>query len=80
MSCSGVVTALQGDPHTGIDKSLLERLTKGGSAGDLFGKEGVLAELTTAEAEAALTPRWRSVLAKCLLDRQVRGFHCADDL
>ena len=38
-----------------IDKDLLDRLMEGRSAGDLFGKEGILSELTKALAERALT-------------------------
>ena len=38
-----------------IDKDLLDRLMEGRSPGDLFGKEGVLSELTKALAERALT-------------------------
>ena len=37
-----------------IDKALLDELMKGREAGDLFGKEGILAELTKALAERAL--------------------------
>ncbi|AKO99417.1 Transposase (plasmid) [Marinovum algicola DG 898] len=37
-----------------IDKDLLDELMKGRSAGDLFGKDGVLAALTKALAERAL--------------------------
>ncbi|WP_323777665.1 hypothetical protein [Leisingera sp.] len=36
-----------------IDKDLLDRLMEGRSACDLFGKEGILAELTKALAERA---------------------------
>lgn len=38
-----------------IDKDLLDQLMEGRSAGDLFGKEGILSELTKALAERALT-------------------------
>ena len=38
-----------------IDKDLLDKLMKGRSAGDLFGKGGVLADLTKALAERALS-------------------------
>ena len=38
-----------------IDKKLLDELMEGRSSGDLFGKEGILAELTKALAERALT-------------------------
>lgn len=38
-----------------IDKKLLDQLMEGRSSGDLFGKEGILAELTKALAERALT-------------------------
>ena len=38
-----------------IDKDLLDRLMEGRSPGDLFGKEGILSELTKALAERALT-------------------------
>lgn len=38
-----------------IDKDLLDRLMEGRSPGDLFGKTGVLAELTKALAERALS-------------------------
>ena len=38
-----------------IDKELLDQLMEGRSSGDLFGKEGILAELTKALAERALT-------------------------
>jgi len=34
-----------------IDKDLLDRLMEGRSPGDLFGKEGILSELTKALAE-----------------------------
>ena len=37
-----------------IDKALLDELMKGRAAGDLFGKQGILAELTKALAERAL--------------------------
>lgn len=39
-----------------IDKDLLDRLMEGRSPGDLFGKSGILAELTKALAERALEP------------------------
>ena len=51
--CADVVTALQGDPHTSIDKGLSDRLMEGRAPGDLFGKAGILAELTKALAERA---------------------------
>ena len=38
-----------------IDKDLLDRLMAGRSAGDLFGRTGILAELTKALAERALS-------------------------
>lgn len=38
-----------------IDKDLLDQLMEGRSPGDLFGKDGVLAELTKALAERALS-------------------------
>src|SRR6056297_3457273 len=38
-----------------IDKDLLDRLMAGRSPGDLFGKSGILAELTKALAERALS-------------------------
>jgi putative transposase len=38
-----------------IDKDLLDRLMEGRSPGDLFGKTGILAELTKALAERALS-------------------------
>ena len=38
-----------------IDKDLLNRLMEGRSPGDLFGKTGILAELTKALAERALS-------------------------
>src|SRR6056297_1279319 len=38
-----------------IDKDLLDRLMEGRSAADLFGKDGVLSELTKALAERALS-------------------------
>lgn len=38
-----------------IDKDLLDRLMKGRSPGDLFGKTGILSELTQALAERALS-------------------------
>ncbi len=42
-----------------IDKELLDRLMEGRSPGDLFGKTGILAELTKALAERALlAARW----------------------
>jgi putative transposase len=37
-----------------MDKDLLDRLMEGRSPGDLFGKSGILAELTKALAERAL--------------------------
>ena len=37
-----------------IDKDLLDRLMEGRSPGDLFGKTGILSELTKALAERAL--------------------------
>ena len=38
-----------------IDKTLLDQLMEGRSAGELFGKDGILSELTKALAERALT-------------------------
>jgi len=38
-----------------IDKALLDQLMKDRSPGDLFGKDGILSELTKALAERALT-------------------------
>ena len=38
-----------------IDRDLLDRLMEGRSPGDLFGKTGILAELTKALAERALS-------------------------
>ena len=38
-----------------IDKELLDRLMAGRSPGDLFGKDGILSELTKALAERALS-------------------------
>ncbi len=38
-----------------IDKDLLDQLMEGRSPGELFGKDGVLAELTKALAERALS-------------------------
>ena len=38
-----------------IDKDILDRLMEGRSPGDLFGKTGILAELTKALAERALS-------------------------
>ncbi len=38
-----------------IDKELLDRLMEGRSPGELFGKDGILSELTKALAERALT-------------------------
>lgn len=38
----------------GIDKKLLDQLMEGRSAGDLFGQDGILSELTKALAERAL--------------------------
>lgn len=38
-----------------IDKDLLDRLTEGRSAGDLFGETGILAELTKALADRVLS-------------------------
>ena len=38
-----------------IDKDLLDRLMEGRSPGDLFGKTGILSELTKALAERALS-------------------------
>lgn len=38
-----------------IDKDMLDQLMEGRSPGDLFGKEGILSELTKALAERALT-------------------------
>ena len=38
-----------------IDKDLLDQLMEGRSPGDFFGKNGVLAELTKALAERALS-------------------------
>lgn len=37
-----------------IDKDLLDRLMEGRSPGDLFGKTGILSELTKALAKRAL--------------------------
>ncbi len=38
-----------------IDKALLDKLMEGRAAGDLFGKDGILSELTKALAERALS-------------------------
>ena len=38
-----------------IDKDILDRLMEGRAPGDLFGKTGILAELTKALAERALS-------------------------
>ena len=46
-----------------IDKALLDELMKGREAGDLFGKQGVLAELTKALAERALGAELEAHLA-----------------
>ena len=40
-----------------IDKELLDQLMEGRSSGDLFGKEGILAELTKTLAERDLTAK-----------------------
>ncbi|WP_205620461.1 transposase, partial [Pseudodonghicola xiamenensis] len=38
-----------------IDKEILDRLMEGRAPGDLFGKDGILSELTKALAERALS-------------------------
>ena len=38
-----------------IDKDILDRLMEGRAPGDLFGKDGILSELTKALAERALS-------------------------
>ncbi len=47
-----------------IDKDLLERLMEGRSPGDLFGKTGILTELTKALAERALSTEIDSISMK----------------
>ena len=47
-----------------IDKDLLDELMKGRSASDLFGKDGVLAELTKALAERSLSAELDDHLAE----------------
>ena len=48
-----------------IDKNLLDQLMEGRSPGDLFGKDGVLAELTKALAERALNTELDAHLTEC---------------
>lgn len=50
-----MLTALKDDPRMSIAKDLLDQLMEGRSPGDLFGKGGILSELTKALAERALT-------------------------
>lgn len=56
-----------------IDKDLLDRLMEGRSAGDLFGKEGILAELTKALAERALTTEMEEHLGEERAERAPEG-------
>ncbi len=53
-----------------IDKALLDRLMEGRSAGDLFGKEGILAELTNALTSRALTTEMEEHLG----EERVEGY------
>ena len=56
-----------------IDKDLLDQLMKGRSAGDLFGKDGVLAELTKALAERALSAELEEHLTEERADPPAEG-------
>ena len=47
-----------------IDKELLDQLMEGRAAGDLFGKTGILSELTKALAERALSTELDEHLAQ----------------
>ena len=56
-----------------IDKDLLDELMKGRSAGGLFGKDGVLAELTRALAERALSTELEEHLSEERADPPPEG-------
>lgn len=56
-----------------IDKDLLDQLMEGRSPGDLFGKDGVLAELTKALAERALSTELDAHLTKERADPAPEG-------
>jgi putative transposase len=56
-----------------IDKDLLDQLMAGRSPGDRFGKTGILAELTKALAEQALSTEWISILMMSGPGRLLRG-------
>jgi len=56
-----------------IDKDLLDRLMEGRSPGDLFGKEGILSELTKALAERALTAEMEEHLGEERAEEALEG-------
>ena len=56
-----------------IDKDLLDQLMDGRPAGDLFGKDGVLAELTKALAERALNTELEDHLSEEAADGPTEG-------
>jgi putative transposase len=56
-----------------IDKDLLDQLMEGRAAGDLFGKEGILSELTKALAERALTTEMEEHLGEERAERAPEG-------
>lgn len=53
-----------------IDKELLDQLMKGRSSCDLFGKEGILAELTKTLTERALTAEMGEERAEGIAENQ----------
>jgi len=61
-----------------IDKALLDELMKGRAAGDLFGKHGILAELTKALGERALGAELEEHLA--LEAEQAEAAHVGEEL
>lgn len=56
-----------------IDKDLLDRLMEGRAPGDLFGREGILSELTTALAERALTTEMEELLGEVRAEEVPEG-------
>jgi putative transposase len=56
-----------------IDKDLLDRLMEGRSPGNLFGETGILAELTKALAERALSTEMASISMKSAQSRPRRA-------
>ena len=56
-----------------IDKDLLDRLMEGHSSSDLFGRTGILAELTKALAERALSIEMDTDLGENRAEKTLKG-------